>query len=100
MMLVSAEDAGKPVGAHRDTDPVEFFHYSCLYSATLEDGKIIDNANITHAYYNKAVPINEFMMKIEKKECAPTDMQRWLINDIAMVFDGGGGRSNTPMMDC
>ena len=32
-------------------------------------------------------------MKIEKKECAPTDMQRWLIYDTAMVFDGGVGRS-------
>ncbi len=39
-------------------------------------------------------------MKIEKKECAPTDMQRWFINGIAMVFDGGVGRSTTPMMDC
>ena len=39
-------------------------------------------------------------MKIEKKVCAPTDMQRWFINGIAMVFDGGVGRSTTPMMDC
>merc|ERR1712000_71194 len=54
------------------------------------------NGKVQSAYTGlclEAVPINEFVMKIEKKECAPTDMQRWLINDTAMVFDGGVGRS-------
>ena len=42
----------------------------------------------------EAVPIHEFVTKIEKKECTPRDMQRWLISDTAMVFDGGVSRSS------
>ena len=66
---------------------------SPVNAVMLEAGKNIDSANITHAYYNRSfTPPNGkvqsayTVMKIEKKERAPTDMRRWLVNDTAMVF--------------
>ncbi len=66
---------------------------SPVNAVMLEAGKNIGSANITHAYCNRSfTPPNGkvqsayTVMKIEKKERGPTDMQRWLINDTAMLF--------------
>jgi len=41
----------------------------------------------------EAVPVAEGVMKITKKECGPSSFQRWMINETAMVYDGGIGRT-------
>merc|ERR1712000_206679 len=40
----------------------------------------------------EAVPVETGVMKITKEECGPSSFQRWMLNETALVWDGGVGR--------